>query len=89
MTTLAPWVLAADAARVPAAELAKRQPTPVDLSEYQVGLGRELFDTLRANAAGAEQGAMTFSPFDAARAQVSPDRAAMRDQRLLATAGAA
>jgi phosphogluconate dehydratase len=77
-------------ARVPAAELARRRPTPVDLSEYQVGLGRELFDTLRANAAGAEQGAMTFSPFDAARAQVSPDRAAAaRDQRLLATAGAA
>ena len=77
-------------ARVPAAELARRRPTPVDLSEYQVGLGRELFDTLRANAAGAEEGAMTFRPFDSARAQVSPDRAAAaRDQRLLATAGAA
>jgi phosphogluconate dehydratase len=48
-------------ARVSAQELAERQPEPVDLSEYQHGLGRELFAVFRANAAGAEQGAISFA----------------------------
>jgi phosphogluconate dehydratase len=76
-------------AHVPAAELARREPAPVDLSEYQVGLGRELFDTFRANAAGAEQGAMTYSPFNPPAGQVSPGRVALRNRRVLASAGAA
>ena len=38
----------------------------VDLREYRHGLGRELFGVFRANALGAEQGAMSFvTPEDA------------------------
>ncbi len=47
--------------KVSAAEFAARQPEAVDLSANQHGLGRELFAVFRANAAGAEQGAMTFA----------------------------
>ena len=47
--------------KVPAAEFAARQPEPVDLSANQHGLGRELFGVFRANASGAERGAMTFA----------------------------
>jgi len=48
-------------ARVSAEEWAERQPEPVDLSANQHGLGRELFAVFRANAAGAEQGAISFA----------------------------
>jgi len=41
-------------------ELARRATDEVDLSEYRYGLGRELFEVFRANATGAEQGAMTY-----------------------------
>jgi len=37
-----------------------RTPERVDVSCYHYGLGRELFAGFRANALGAEQGAMTF-----------------------------
>jgi phosphogluconate dehydratase len=47
--------------RVPDSEWAARQPEPVDLSEHQHGLGREMFAVFRANAAGAEQGAISFA----------------------------
>ncbi len=47
-------------ALVPAAELAARDPAPVDLTAYQSGLGRDLFDVFRSNALGPEQGAMTY-----------------------------
>ncbi|MGB5065277.1 MAG: phosphogluconate dehydratase [Candidatus Competibacter sp.] len=47
--------------RVSASELAGRPPEPVDLSPYRHGLGRELFAVFRANATGAEQGAMAFA----------------------------
>ena len=47
-------------ARVSASEWAARQPESVDLSDYQQGLGRELFGVFRANATGAEQGAISF-----------------------------
>ncbi|HPE72826.1 MAG TPA: dihydroxy-acid dehydratase, partial [Candidatus Competibacter sp.] len=47
--------------RVSASEWAGRQPEPVDLSDDQQGLGRELFAGFRANATGAEQGAMVFA----------------------------
>jgi phosphogluconate dehydratase len=46
--------------RVSAAELAAREPEPVDLTEHQFGMGRELFDVFRANALGPEQGAMSY-----------------------------
>ncbi|HOW77195.1 MAG TPA: phosphogluconate dehydratase [Candidatus Competibacteraceae bacterium] len=54
-------------AQVPELEWAGRQPEPVDLSDCQHGLGRELFAVFRANAAGAEQGAITFAPSEVAR----------------------
>ena len=38
------------------------QPEAVDLTASHFGLGRELFAMFRANAAGAEQGAMTYLP---------------------------
>jgi len=34
---------------------------PVDLSANQHGVGRELFAVFRANASGAEQGAISFA----------------------------
>jgi hypothetical protein len=43
-----------------------RTPTTADLRRYHHGLGRELFGVFRANALGAEQGAMSFvTPEDA------------------------
>ena len=53
-------------AKVPAVEWSERQSEPVDLSANQHGLGRELFGVFRANAAGAERGAMTFSALEVA-----------------------
>jgi len=47
--------------RVPDSEWAARQPEPVELSERQHGVGRELFAVFRANAAGAERGAISFA----------------------------
>jgi phosphogluconate dehydratase len=47
-------------ARLSARELRKREPEPVDLSLNEFGLGRELFEVFRANALGAEQGAMSY-----------------------------
>jgi len=48
------------------AEWAARTPAPADLRHYHHGLGRELFAVFRANALGAEQGAMSFvTPEDA------------------------
>ena len=47
-------------AKVEPAEWAKRRPQMFDLSGNRWGMGRELFDVFRANASGAEQGAMSF-----------------------------
>jgi phosphogluconate dehydratase len=41
-------------------ELRRRVPDVVDISEHNVGMGRELFEVFRANASGAEQGAVTY-----------------------------
>jgi len=41
-------------------ELARRPDDSIDLSDYRYGMGRELFEVFRANAMGAEQGAMTY-----------------------------
>ncbi|HSC00885.1 MAG TPA: phosphogluconate dehydratase [Burkholderiaceae bacterium] len=48
-------------AQVADAEWQARQPEVADLSEYHHGMGRELFAAFRANALGAEQGAVTFN----------------------------
>ena len=42
------------------AEWQSREPARIDLAASHVGLGRELFATLRARSTGAELGAMTF-----------------------------
>ena len=76
-------------ARVSAALLARRQPAQANLSENQVGMGRELFDTFRANAAGAEQGAMTYGVSDRAAPQVPSGRAAQHEHSFRAGAEAA
>jgi phosphogluconate dehydratase len=47
-------------ARVANGELASRPVEAVDLTPAHFGLGRELFAMFRANAASAEQGAMTW-----------------------------
>ena len=47
-------------AQVDATEWAARQPGTADLSDYHHGMGRELFAAFRANALGAESGAVTF-----------------------------
>ena len=47
--------------RVDAAEWQARQPAVADLSESRHGMGRELFAAFRANARGAEEGAVTFN----------------------------
>jgi phosphogluconate dehydratase len=53
-------------ALVPESEWDTRIAASADLREHHHGLGRELFGVFRANALGAEQGAMTFvTPEDA------------------------
>jgi phosphogluconate dehydratase len=54
--------------KVSASEFAARQPEAVDFSDSQHGLGRELFGVFRANAAGAEQGAIAFAALETAGA---------------------
>lgn len=48
-------------AQVADAEWQARQPGIADLSDYHHGMGRELFAAFRANALGAEEGAVTFN----------------------------
>ncbi|MCB1767519.1 MAG: hypothetical protein KDJ22_15910, partial [Candidatus Competibacteraceae bacterium] len=64
---------------VAASEWAERQPEPVDLSDDPHGLGRELFAVFRANATGAEQGAITFGTLENATATPIPDAAPVHD----------
>jgi len=47
-------------ALVDAAQWQVRTPTRPDLAAYHQGMGRKLFAAFRANASGAEQGAVTF-----------------------------
>ncbi|MEM7349258.1 MAG: phosphogluconate dehydratase [Acidobacteriota bacterium] len=49
---------------MPASEWQSRDIASVDLAASHVGLGRELFAAFRANASGAEEGAMTFGAAD-------------------------
>ena len=55
-------------ARVDAAEWQARQPALADLEESRHGMGRELFAAFRANALGAEEGAVTFQAAEPATA---------------------
>ena len=76
-------------ARVSADELAARTPEPVDLSAYRRGLGRELFDVFRANAAGAEQGGMTYVLPADHDTSLHPRQGHVHDRFVFATADAA
>jgi phosphogluconate dehydratase len=66
---------------VDAAEWARREPAAARIAQHHSGFGRELFATARANASGAEAGAMTFgfadtaSPTSAAHAVPTTHRA--------------
>ena len=71
-------------ARVSAQEWAEREPESVDLSECQHGLGRELFGLFRANATGAEQGALTFATPETAEATPAPHAAPVHNHFVFA-----
>ena len=58
-------------ADVPAQEWFAREPVVADLHRHHQGFGRSLFATLRANALGAEEGAVTFSAAEPQGAGVS------------------
>src|SRR5262249_31071773 len=60
-------------------ELARRSADEVDLNEYRYGMGRELFEVFRANAAGAEQGAMTYILPPQPRSQTQNERDRIHD----------
>jgi len=60
-------------------ELARRATDEVDLTEYRYGFGRELFEVFRANAAGAEQGGMTYVLPPQPRSQTHNERDRIHD----------
>jgi phosphogluconate dehydratase len=60
-------------------ELARRPDDSIDLSEYRYGMGRELFEVFRANAMGAEQGAMTYVLPPHPRSQTQNERNRIHD----------
>jgi phosphogluconate dehydratase len=60
-------------------ELARRAVEEVDLTEYRYGMGRELFEVFRANAAGAEQGGMTYVLPPHPRSQTQNEREPIHD----------
>ncbi len=64
--------------RVAADELARRPLDEVDLDQYRHGMGRELFEMFRANATGAEQGAISHAP-PRPRSQTQNERDSVHD----------
>ncbi|WP_428309168.1 phosphogluconate dehydratase [Hydrocarboniphaga sp.] len=50
--------------RVPPSEWELRSPSVVDTSGNEHGMGRELFTNARLHAAGAEQGAQIYAPYE-------------------------
>jgi phosphogluconate dehydratase len=60
-------------------DLARRPTEPVNLDEYSYGMGRELFQVFRANAAGAEQGGMTYLLAPHPRSQTQNERDRIHD----------
>jgi phosphogluconate dehydratase len=76
-------------ARVSGEELTARTPDPVDLTAHQFGLGRDLFDVCRANAAGAEQGGMTYLLPEQHDSAPRPRQGHVHDRFAFATAEAA
>jgi phosphogluconate dehydratase len=74
-------------ALVPEAEFNQRTPAPADLRQYHRGLGRELFGVFRANALGAEQGAMSFVTREAAETLTDSHTTPVHDHFVFAPAG--
>jgi phosphogluconate dehydratase len=71
-------------ARVEASVWKARQPVVADLTESHHGMGRELFAAFRANALGAEQGAITFTAAEAHGAVTAARVAPVHDHFALA-----
>ncbi len=67
-------------AEVPAPQWMTRTLVVPDLSHYHQGLGRALFGAFRANALGAEQGAITFQAPGAEDVVPALDTSAMHDR---------
>jgi phosphogluconate dehydratase len=61
-------------------ELARRPVEAVDLNEYRFGMGRELFEVFRANATGAEEGAMTYVLAPHPRSKTQNERDSIHDR---------
>ena len=74
-----PMLLDAESGRlevqVDSAQWRARTPAPPDLAAYHQGMGRSIFAAFRANASGAEQGAVTFFAAEPA-GMARPDHAA-------------
>ncbi|MDM0110262.1 phosphogluconate dehydratase [Variovorax sp. J22R24] len=66
-------------ARVDAAEWEVRQPATANLGESHHGMGRELFAAFRANALGAEEGAVTFHASESAASTTAAPVAPVHD----------
>ena len=76
-------------AQVDAAQWQARQPELVDLSDSTHGMGRELFAAFRANALGAEEGAVTFQAAEPQGTAGSPHTEPVHDHFVFATRGSA
>ena len=61
-----------------------REPEVADLDEFHHGMGRELFAAFRANALGAEQGAMTFQAAEPRGTAVAGHAAPVHDHFVFA-----
>ncbi len=72
-------------ALVDAAQWQARQPAVADLSDSHHGTGRELFAAFRANALGAEEGAMTFYAPESQDTAATPHTIPVHDHFVFAT----
>ena len=66
-----------------------REPEVADLSEFHHGMGRELFAAFRANALGAEQGAVTFNAAEPQGGPAADHAAPVHDHFVFAKGDAA
>ncbi|MGZ3196666.1 MAG: phosphogluconate dehydratase [Croceibacterium sp.] len=76
-------------AEVADAEWQARQPEIADLSEYHHGMGRDLFAAFRANALGAEEGAVTFAASEPEAPRSSAQAVPLHDHFVFAKGSAA
>jgi phosphogluconate dehydratase len=77
-------------AKVSAEEWARRETASANLAAHHHGMGRELFAVFRANATGAEQGAMSYVlPEDDTDAETQTEQRPVHDHFAFAKGGAA